>query len=69
MLVVSRKASESLLIGADIRITVTQIGKGRVRLGIDAPKHVHVRRSELPELEGPATPRIADLVEPQLISP
>lgn len=69
MLVISRKAAESFLIGDNILITVTQIGKGRVRLGIDAPKHIHVRRSELPEVDRPATTVIGDFVEPQMISP
>lgn len=58
MLVLSRKAGESLVIGENIHITVTQIGKGRVRIGIDAPKDVHVRRTELLELDEPVTPRL-----------
>ena len=52
MLVLSRKPGESLVIGKNIRITITQIGRQRVRLGVDAPKDVHVRRSELLELDG-----------------
>ena len=48
MLVLSRKAGERLVIGEHVEITVTQIGKGRVRLGIAAPNDVHIRRGELP---------------------
>lgn len=47
MLVLSRKSGESLLIGKDIKITVTDIGRGRVRLGIKAPKEVNVVREEI----------------------
>jgi carbon storage regulator CsrA len=48
MLVLSRKAGEKIRIGHNVELVVTQIGKGRVRLGIVAPENVHIRRSELP---------------------
>lgn len=47
MLILGRRAGETLLIGDDIRITVVSTDKGRVRLAIDAPKNVPVMRSEL----------------------
>jgi carbon storage regulator len=47
MLVLSRKISESILIGNDIEIIVTQIAGGKVKLGINAPAHVRVLRGEL----------------------
>jgi len=47
MLVLSRKQNESLQIDSTIQITVISIGKGRVRLGINAPDHVRVLRNEL----------------------
>jgi len=53
MLVLSRKVGESLLIGEAIEITVTQVGRGRVRLGVNAPKDVRVRRTELLESTHP----------------
>ena len=37
MLVLSRKAEESMYIGDDIKITVLDIRGGQVRIGITAP--------------------------------
>lgn len=51
MLVVSRKKSESILIGDDIEIIVTDIGAERVKIGIKAPKGVKILRRELLETE------------------
>lgn len=47
MLVLSRKISERIHIGDDIVLTVIRTGKGRVRLGIEAPRNVRVLREEL----------------------
>ena len=47
MLILSRKADESILLGEDIRIKVISIDKGIVKLGIDAPSHVSILREEL----------------------
>lgn len=55
MLVLTRKAQERILIGDDIVVTVIRIqGKG-VRIGIEAPRSVTVRRAELVDLseDGP----------------
>ena len=49
MLVITRKPSESILIGDDIEIVVTEIGAERVRIGINAPKGVPILRKELLE--------------------
>lgn len=49
MLIVSRKKSESVLIGDDIEILVTEIGSDRVKIGIKAPKGVQILRKELLE--------------------
>jgi len=48
MLVLSRKLNEKIQIGEDIAITVLQITGNKVRIGIEAPQHVRVVRSELP---------------------
>jgi carbon storage regulator len=48
MLVLSRKPTERIQIGERIVITVLDIGRNRVRIGIDAPRDVPVRRTELP---------------------
>ena len=46
MLVLSRKVGESIMIGHNIRVVVTQMANGRVGLGIEAPKEVSVNRPE-----------------------
>ncbi len=47
MLVLSRKESESILVGDNIRITVITASDGRARIGIDAPRDVYILRQEL----------------------
>lgn len=47
MLILRRRAGESLLIGDNIKLTVMDVYEGGVRLAIDAPKSVGVLRSEL----------------------
>ncbi len=47
MLVLSRRVSESLLIGTDIEIEVLDIGSSQVKLGIRAPREIPVLRREL----------------------
>ena len=47
MLVLSRCQESTVHIGADITVTVLEIRKGRVRLGITAPDTVSVLRGEL----------------------
>lgn len=47
MLVLRRRAGESLLIGDDIEIEFLEISSQTVKLGIRAPKHVCILRKEL----------------------
>ena len=47
MLVVSRKEDESIIINGNIKIVVTAIQRGRVRLGVEAPHDVPVRREKV----------------------
>ena len=49
MLVLTRKSGEQIKIGEDITISVLEISKGGVRLGIDAPKNVSIYRYEVYE--------------------
>ena len=47
MLVLSRKIGESIQIEGGIRVTVTEVRGGRVRLSIEAPSDVRVLRKEI----------------------
>ncbi len=47
MLVLSRKKNESIMIGDDIKIIVTDISPHKVRIGIEAPKDIIVDRREI----------------------
>ena len=47
MLILQRKAGESLVIGEDITIRVVSVDGVRVRLAISAPEDVPILRSEL----------------------
>ena len=47
MLILQRKAGESLVIGDDITVRVISVDGTRVRLAIDAPETVSILRSEL----------------------
>lgn len=47
MLVISRKTDESIVIGDNIEITICEISKDKVRIGISAPKEVKITRKEI----------------------
>ena len=47
MLILRRKAGESLQIGDEVRLTVVDIYEGGVRIAIDAPRRITVLRTEL----------------------
>ncbi len=47
MLVLSRKTNESIIINDNIVVVVVEIRRDKVRLGIEAPKHVPVHRREV----------------------
>ena len=49
MLILTRKPGQGFLVGDDIKITITEMQGDKVRIGIDAPKHIKVLRSELSE--------------------
>lgn len=50
MLVLTRKVGERIQIGDDIIISVIRVQNGKVRIGIEAPDNVRVRRDELNEM-------------------
>jgi len=47
VLVLTRKAGESIVIGDDIEVTILSIDSTKVRLGIQAPPSVPVHRTEI----------------------
>lgn len=49
MLCLSRKVGEKILIGDDIVLTVVAVDRGKVRLGVEAPRDLAVDRSEVRE--------------------
>lgn len=51
MLVLARKVGESIRISDDVVLTVLHIGRGRVQIGIDAPREIPIRREELATLK------------------
>ena len=46
MLILNRKQGEQIVIGDNIRVTVTAINGKRVELGVDAPQEFRIRREE-----------------------
>ncbi len=47
MLILTRRISESVIIGDEVKVTVLGVKGNQVRLGIDAPKTVSVHREEI----------------------
>lgn len=47
MLVIGRKEGQSFAIGDNVKITVLGVKGGQVRIGIDAPKDVHIQRDDM----------------------
>jgi len=51
MLVLSRKVGQSILVGNDLVLQIVKVQGGRVKVAIQAPESVRIRRGEL----GPMT--------------
>ncbi len=47
MLVLTRKVGEKLVIGDTIVVSVVEVGRGSVRLGVEAPQNVSIFRFEV----------------------
>ena len=50
MLVITRKHDESITIADKVEVTILEISKDKVKIGINAPKEVKIYRSELKTL-------------------
>lgn len=47
MLILTRRAGETLMIGDDVTVTVLGVKGSQVRLGVEAPREVGVHREEI----------------------
>ncbi len=47
MLVLSRKLGQSFHVGEQVRVTVVKIDRNSIRIGIEAPDDVTVKREEI----------------------
>ena len=66
MLVLTRRSSQSIVIGKDIVITVLEVRGDQVRIGVSAPRDVDVHREEV-FLELQETNRAAASPSPQAV--
>ncbi len=68
MLVLSRKLGQRFEVGQDIRVTIVKIDRNSIRIGIEAPGALSIRREEVVvadrELEAMAETEIADALGP-----
>ena len=53
MLIISRKKDQKIILADNIEITILEVGRNRVRFGINAPKHIpiHTRLKSSPITE------------------
>ena len=65
MLVLSRKVGEEIVIDGEIRVSIVRVRGNRVRLGIQAPADVSIRRQDTP----PPPEKAASKAPPPLCSP
>lgn len=49
MLILTRRISESVIIGDDVKVTVLGVNGNQIRIGIEAPKDVSIHREEIYE--------------------
>ncbi len=56
MLVLTRKKNETIHIGGNVVVKVIATGRGKVKIGIEAPDSVRVRRGELNPVEESSVP-------------
>ena len=58
MLVLSRKLGEKIMINDNIVVTIIDIDRGKIRIGIEAPRDVPIFRQELLGAKAPKDPPV-----------
>jgi len=51
MLVLQRKAGDGIIINNDIEISIIEVSKDKVKIGIKAPKDVKILRKEIVQIK------------------
>ena len=67
MLVLSRKAGQSLVIGGNVKVIVQRVSGNRVALAIEAPSEVSILRGELQEVRSEFQEEAEDSNEPPML--
>ena len=65
MLVLSRKATETIVIDNRIHVTILRTQRGVVRVGIEAPRDIPVVRGELRQDDSALAPSITSRERPR----
>jgi carbon storage regulator len=47
MLILTRKLGESIIIGENVELSVVEINKNNIKIGINAPKEITIYREEV----------------------
>jgi carbon storage regulator len=71
MLMMSRREGEAILIGDEIEIVIARVGRTRIKVGINAPRHMPViarewslvREANMAAAITPSGPELKGLVE------
>lgn len=49
MLILSRRIGETLVVGDNVKITILSVKGNQIRIGVEAPKEISIKRGELDE--------------------
>lgn len=69
MLVLSRKCGEKIVIDGDITITIVATAGNKVKIGIEAPPHVSILRSELADAQPVVNLTASEAATPKAVLP